>query len=258
MTGGVRSHVLVLPSVVCSTHAASAIADGSAGVAITHQHGCLHVGDDLKSTEGALIGIATNPNVAAVVVVSLGCETIQGKRLAHRIRERGQRVEFVGIQAEGGTARAVEVGIEAVGALAAEIDAPAVLGVSDLKVGVDGEDAVAVGDVATALRVRGVEVLLEDELTGAMAHTALAARGAHAIVSLVGPQGAPTGFAVCPVIAVSQDPDLYLALEDDFDLGPSSGDEIADVVLAACAGERTAAERRGAQDFVLHRLAMTM
>jgi hypothetical protein len=62
-----------------------------------------------------------------------------------------------------------------------------------------------------------------------------------------------------PVIAVAGDEEIHLALRDDFDLPPTatSGD-ILDVVEAVFSGEQSAAERRGAADFVLRRMARTM
>ncbi|MBX5441697.1 MAG: UxaA family hydrolase [Solirubrobacteraceae bacterium] len=262
---GVRDHVLVLPSVVCSTNAAERIARESGAVAITHQHGCLHVGDDLRHTERALIGTATNPNVGAVVVVSLGCETIQGRRLARRIEDRGQRVAFVGIQAEGGTERAVAAGVAAVGELRAVLDAipPEPLPAAAVTVGIDRPRDPLAPALTAALAGRGWAVVdAPGDLSAAESHVALAAAGAQVIVSLRGPGEAPLGFAVCPVIAVARDPALYAALRDDFDLPDEDAERtVADVVArvdATLAGEPTASERRGARDFVLRRLAMTM
>ena len=263
---GIRNHVLVLPSVVCSTHVAGEIAGDGPAIAIVHQHGCLHVGDDLRHTEGVLVGTATNPNVGAVVVVSLGCETIQGKRLARRIEEAGQRVAFVGIQHAGGTERALAEGRAAVERLLDELDRdprePVAAG--DVVVGID-----AAGMLADALRERleadGTRVLMAGGLDGAEAHVSLASAGAQLIVSLRGPGQAPTGFATCPVIAVGLDGELLAALRDDFDVGAIEGEptealieRIHAQVEAVCAGASTASEERGARDFVLRRLAMTM
>ncbi|MDO8211152.1 UxaA family hydrolase [Conexibacter sp. CPCC 206217] len=265
---GIRNHVLVLPSVVCSTHAAMEIArDGDDAIAITHQHGCLHVGDDLTHTEDELIGTATNPNVGGVVVVSLGCETIQGRRLARRIAQRDQRVAFVGIQQAGGTARAIEEGRAEVARMRELLDADArtPLDAGALAVGIDRADHALVAPLREVFDARGWRTLLADpELSGAEAHVSLAGQGAQAIVSLRGAQEAPIGFATCPVIAVAGDPELYAALHDDFDL--DAGDDapaalaerIAERVAAVADGERTASERRGARDFVLRRLAVTM
>lgn len=100
---GCRRHLLVLPSVVCATRVAADIADALGAVSITHQHGCSQVGDDGLQTRAAFEQIACNPNVAAAIVVSLGCETVQGSSLAVAIGERGRRVELAGIQLHGGS-----------------------------------------------------------------------------------------------------------------------------------------------------------
>jgi altronate dehydratase large subunit len=224
---------------------------------VTHQHGCLHVGDDLLHTEGALIGAATNPNVGAVVVVSLGCETIQGRRLARRIEDAGQRVAFVGIQMEGGTDRAVAAGLEAVAEFRELLDAvdPQPLPDDAVVIGLDRPDAA----LRDALQARGWHVVDAPEgLSAGESHVALAGAGVQVIVSLRGAGEAPLGFAVCPVVAVAQDPAMYAALHDDFDLAAGDVADVVEQVQAVLDGELTASERRGARDFVLHRLAMTM
>lgn len=256
---GARNDVLVLPSVVCSTLPARRIADGQA-VAIVHQHGCGHVGDDVINTERALLGIATNPNIGGVVVVGLGCETIQGRRLAGRIGQRGQRVQFVGIQAEGGIERTVVRGRQAVAGLRHDLDRlrRERQHASALVVGIDADGALAqaVCDVAAQ---RGARVVHGSGAPGPERHPELAAAGAQVIVSIRGRGQGPIGFAVCPVVAVAGDPALYRALRDDFDLEAADGAEaIFERAVLTFNGERTAAERRGAHDFVLRRLARSM
>ncbi|MCA1725893.1 MAG: UxaA family hydrolase [Thermomicrobia bacterium] len=110
---GVRNCVLIIPSVVCSNTVVQRIAQQVPEcVFVTHQHGCSQVGDDVEQTRATLIGYATNPNVAGVLVVSLGCETIEGDRVAQMIAETGQDVEFLGIQESGGIKATVALGIE--------------------------------------------------------------------------------------------------------------------------------------------------
>jgi altronate dehydratase len=264
---GVRNHLLVLPSVVCSSHAAREIARGTTAVAVTHQHGCLHVGDDLRHTEHELLGTATNPNVGAVVVVSLGCETLRGARLAERIAERGQTVELVGIQSAGGTARAVEDGRAVLARLAARLDGAArqPVAIGRLVVGIDDAANELADPLREALHRRGIATTVAPAgLVGAEAHVTLAARGAQLIVGLPGPDDAPIGFAGCPVVAVGRDAPLHLALADDFDVhadrttGEETVELVAERVLAHARGRQTASETRGSRDFVLQRLAMTM
>lgn len=265
---GVRNHLLVLPSVVCATHAAHAIGAGEGAIAITHQHGCLHVGDDLLHTESVLEGVAANPNVGAAIVVSLGCETLRAKALAERIAQRGKPVELVGIQAAGGTAAAVERGREAVGELRTllagqsreQLEGQLIVGLDDR---CKDERSAALRSALSAARLRAIDA--PDGLQGAEAHVELAAAGAQLILSRPPEHEAPMGFACAPVLAVARGGDLHQALADDFDV---AADEDADPagfaatvverLLAVAAGTLTAAERRGAADFVLRRLAVTM
>ena len=76
---GIRHQLLVIPSVICAAQASLTIVEGVAGaVAIEHQHGCAQLGGDAHLTEQVLVGLGTHPNVAGTLVVSLGCETVQG------------------------------------------------------------------------------------------------------------------------------------------------------------------------------------
>ncbi|MEM0107119.1 MAG: UxaA family hydrolase [Candidatus Micrarchaeaceae archaeon] len=112
---GIRNYVLVIPSVVCSSETAARIASHFSNVPfVANQHGCVQIGDDAEQTEKTLVNIGKHPNVAAVLVVGLGCETVQGRRVADKIAESGKRVEFVNIQDEGGTLKAEEKGVSLV------------------------------------------------------------------------------------------------------------------------------------------------
>jgi altronate dehydratase len=279
---GAHNNVLVLPSVVCADLVAERIGATDA-VAVVHQHGCGQVGDDVECTERSLLGFATNPNVGAVVVVSLGCETIQGVRLAKRLRECGQTVDFAGIQALGGSANAEAYGLAAVARLRQQLDRleRTEAEASDLRFGVrpargfhhiaerlveemvdSGASVVVAGpwpgaaELAYGERADGRLAALPDPGHGAEQDVALAAAGAQVIVSFVGRGHAPTGFATCPVIAVGLDPDIFAALEDDFDMD-GSGD-VWSRLIAVFNGEPSASERRGARDFMLRRTARTM
>ncbi len=140
-TLGIRHHVLVIPSVLCAAQAAQEIAGSTAGaVAIAHQHGCSQLGGDAHLTEQILSGLGTHPNVAGTLVVSLGCETVQGILLHRVIEARGQRARFVGIQQAGGTLAAIEAGRAAVAGLqqAAAADPEVPASWTDLRIGVEG------------------------------------------------------------------------------------------------------------------------
>jgi len=120
-TVGVRNHVLVIPSVMCANHVVNLIGRTcSEAVTINHPTGCAQVGTDFEQTKRTMAGFAANPNVAAVLVVGLGCETNESKALAQEIAARGQRVEVIGIQECDGTTNTIARGIEIVGELLRE------------------------------------------------------------------------------------------------------------------------------------------
>jgi altronate dehydratase large subunit len=101
---GVRNHVLVLPTVVCANAVIERIDRELGRFALaTHQHGCGQVGDDLALTTTTLSGFATNPNVGAVVLVSLGCESNQPAQIADAVERAGRPVRVCRIQDLGGT-----------------------------------------------------------------------------------------------------------------------------------------------------------
>jgi altronate dehydratase large subunit len=287
---GCRSHLLVLPSVVCASRVAADIAEALGGVTITHQHGCSQVGDDGVRTRDAFEQIACNPNVAAALVVGLGCETVQGSALAAGIAARGQRVEFNGIQEQGGSAACVARGVAVGGGLLEEAAAagwtppgPAetvigieashasplvaalvrrALGAGATVVSGDGADAPAGSGTRPAFGPAapvGAATVLSDAGRGAQQHVALAAAGAQVIVAFPALDDAPVGFPVCPVIAVAGSSPLHAALGGDFDLrAEATADELWSLVLAVLGGAETAAEVRGSRVFALERLAMSM
>ena len=49
--------------------------------AYTHLFGCSQLGDDLANTQRMLAALATHPNVGGVLLVGLGCESLQLQRL---------------------------------------------------------------------------------------------------------------------------------------------------------------------------------
>ena len=112
---GVRNYVLVVPSVACAgevAHAISSRVDGA--VSFLHHQGCCQLPHDIEIVERTLIGLGLNPNVAAVLIVSLGCETVDADRVADSIARSGKQAEVVGIQESGGYSKAVGKGLKIV------------------------------------------------------------------------------------------------------------------------------------------------
>jgi altronate dehydratase large subunit len=109
---GVRNHVVILPSVLCAAGVAKRIAAQVEGaVAVSHVVGCSQVGFDLEITARTLKNLGRHPNVAAVLVVGLGCERLKATELAEDIAQTGKPVEIVIIQESGGSLKAAEAGI---------------------------------------------------------------------------------------------------------------------------------------------------
>ncbi len=108
---GVRNHVLVIPSVVCSQGAAEAITRNMKGaVYLANVFGCAQVGADREQTKRTLVGFGANPNVFAVLVVGNGCENLPAKEISEAVAPSGKRVEFIEIQEVGGTKKTIVKG----------------------------------------------------------------------------------------------------------------------------------------------------
>src|SRR2546427_10761033 len=111
---GIRNHVLVVPTVICSAVVAERVAASIApvGTALPHLAGCGQLGPDLTVTHETLAAYTRHPNVGAVIVVALGCEQVIAQHLADTARQAGKPAYIVSIQGEGGTVRATGRGIE--------------------------------------------------------------------------------------------------------------------------------------------------
>jgi len=97
---GIRNHVAVLPVDDLSNAAAEGIANLVPGsLALPHAFGRLQFGDDLELTFRTLIGLGSNPNVAAVVVV--GIEPNWTDRVASGIASTGKPLHALSIEGRG-------------------------------------------------------------------------------------------------------------------------------------------------------------
>jgi altronate hydrolase len=131
---GTRNYIAVISTVNCSAHVTQAIAhhftpeklapypniDGV--ISLTHPYGC---GVDIGGKNYALLqrtlaGMATHPNVAASLLVGLGCETNQALDLIRNYgldQAGGYDLQPLVIQDLGGTASTIAAGIAAVESL---------------------------------------------------------------------------------------------------------------------------------------------
>jgi altronate hydrolase len=129
---GTRNYVAVLASVNCSSSATVAVADyfkqpgaldafpNVDGVlALPHKGGCgAHVGSQyLHNFQRTLAGTVNHPNVAAYVMLSLGCEGNQPDDMIEYTGledPRGGKPQVITIQQDGGYLNTVRLGVEAV------------------------------------------------------------------------------------------------------------------------------------------------
>ncbi len=132
---GTRNYVAVLSTVNCSASVSHFVRDRFKDVkrdypnidgviALTHKSGCGQVlgGEDHRALERVLAGYARHPNIAAYIVIGLGCEVNQAPALVERYKlsllDRGDaRPPIITIQEAGGVRKAVEAAVAAVAQL---------------------------------------------------------------------------------------------------------------------------------------------
>jgi (2R)-sulfolactate sulfo-lyase subunit beta len=109
---GVRNHVVILPLDDLSNSACEAVANNVKGtMAIPHAYGRLQFGEDLDLFFRTLIGIGSNPNVAAVVVI--GIEDGWTGRVVDGIAKTGKPVVGFGIEGHGDIATIAKASYQA-------------------------------------------------------------------------------------------------------------------------------------------------
>ncbi len=109
---GTRNYVGVLSTVICANEAAEGIAEAvKETTAFTHHQGCCQTPIDIQRVNETLVGLGRNPNLAAVLLVSLGCESTDVEQVAREISQSGKPVETVVIQEVGGAAKAIAQGV---------------------------------------------------------------------------------------------------------------------------------------------------
>lgn len=131
---GTRNYIAVLSTVSCSAQTAQGIArafkpedlaaypnvDGV--IAITHTSGCCVpiAGSAYEYLQRTLLNLAQHPNIAGVVLVSLGCEVNQLEGLYDSLKNTRATVglpilgPYLVIQKEGGIAKTIQAGIQAI------------------------------------------------------------------------------------------------------------------------------------------------
>jgi len=174
---GVRNHVVILPVDDLSNAACESVANNIKGtLALPHPYGRLQFGADLDLHFRTLIGMGSNPNVAAVVVI--GIEDGWAKKVADGIAATGKPVAYFGIELHGDidtvarASRAAKEFVQAASALR-RVECPlkdlwvsTKCGESDTTSGCAGNPSV--GDAYDKLYAQGVTLVFGEttEITG--------------------------------------------------------------------------------------------
>ena len=130
---GTRNYIAIISTVNCSASTSKYISERFRStdllrqypnvdgvVAITHKAGCAmqYDGPDHRQLDRTLAGFARHPNVAAYILIGLGCETgqaihlIEGEHLLQLGSRKGPTV--LSIQECGGIGKTVEAGVRAI------------------------------------------------------------------------------------------------------------------------------------------------
>jgi (2R)-sulfolactate sulfo-lyase subunit beta len=109
---GVRNHVVILPLDDLSNASSEAVANNIKGtMALPHAYGRLQFGADLDLFFRTLIGVGSNPTVAACVVI--GIEDGWTNRVVEGIRKTGKPCVGFGIEGHGDIATVARASYEA-------------------------------------------------------------------------------------------------------------------------------------------------
>jgi altronate dehydratase large subunit len=101
---GVRNYLAVIPAGRCANELAARIADELAGgevAALLHNHDCIYLGPDRERALRVLVGLGANANVAAAIVVGIGCEGVSAHDIAQGIATSRKPVELLTIDEVG-------------------------------------------------------------------------------------------------------------------------------------------------------------
>ena len=108
---GTRNYVGIISTVSCANDVTWWISQEVKGsVPFVHGQGCAQTRPDLDQVTRTLISLGWNPNLAGVLIVSLGCESVLADQIAAGIAKSGKPVEMVVIQKVGGAKAAVTRG----------------------------------------------------------------------------------------------------------------------------------------------------
>jgi len=118
---GIRNHVAVISSGRCANEMAATIADAVPGaVPVIHTHPCVRLKDDNEKALRVLTGIGSSPNIAAAIVVGIGCENPSPATIAGEIGKSKKPVEVFTIMESDGFQSFMDQGLSIARRMVAE------------------------------------------------------------------------------------------------------------------------------------------
>ncbi len=179
---GTRNYIGVISSVNCSASVSRYVcerfrtADSARDfpnvdgvVPFTHKSGCgMDSGEPQELLQRVLVGIARHPNIAAFVIVGLGCEINQVQELVRKYRLNETRPgevapTFLNIQDFGGVARTVEQAVRGIAGMLGPVNAlrrsPQLVGKMILAENCGGSDAYSGLSANPALGIASDELI---------------------------------------------------------------------------------------------------
>lgn len=108
---GIRNKILIISVDECCDGIARKIGEISKNsVILTNWYTCMLGGNE--ETFNQMIAVGKSPNVAAVLVLAMGCGSILPEQIANPIANTGKLVKYLTCQKEGGSKKTIEKGRE--------------------------------------------------------------------------------------------------------------------------------------------------
>lgn len=174
---GTRNYVAIISDGVCTADATNWIASAVRGcVHFTHKENCQLISPDREIVSRVLTSLGKNPNVAAVLVVTVGCvgPGVDAIAIANNIAKSGKPVDVCPIHQEGGIMAAVSKGVNIARKMAS--DASRIkrepMPISKLRQGVEcGGSTPISGLVTNAAQGMALDFVIENGGSGGFSET---------------------------------------------------------------------------------------
>ncbi|MCX2477796.1 UxaA family hydrolase [Pedobacter sp. MC2016-15] len=107
---GIRNYVAVVYLCECAHHIATEIANRfkEHPVQLIGSQGCYHS----EYAQNILNAVCTHPNVGGVLLISMGCDGVNVRKLEQIVSESGRPVNSISIQKAGGTRMSLSIGVQ--------------------------------------------------------------------------------------------------------------------------------------------------